>query len=77
MDPTDFMNLSRRGASLWTRFITVSRAPRHVAAHDWLGYFFILFKKKNQTKKNKNDNNKLCCFGNRAPPPQVSLMGML
>ena len=81
MDPIDFMNLSGRGASLWIRFITVLRVPRHVAACDWLGYLFfiLIFLKKNQTKK-KYNNNQLCCFGNQPPsslPSQVSLMGML
>ena len=41
MDPTNFMNLSRRGAFLWTRFITVLRVPCYVDARDWPGYFFF------------------------------------
>ena len=48
MNPS-LLNLFRLNLSL-LKFITVARAPRVVAAHDWSSYFFFLNQKEKEKK---------------------------
>ena len=72
------MNSSRRGASGWTRFIIISRTPRHVAASYWSAVFLKKNGKKLKLwtssfffKSNEKNKKKLKLW------TPFSLMGML